>query len=294
MARRGTRPSSARGRSCAPARRGAASAARSSATVRTVLMPGSASRRRARRPVPVASASASQSGSSSGVRSATAVALAGDGLLVAAGDRAGQRALGPRAAAQFSTAARTSGTSARAVDAGGRGEPLGGALERDEEVRGDRGRGVVGGAVARRRPRPGACRGASASVLGGVQRARRGAGHGGGWRRRSWRRRSGTVISGCRREGLVPGQGASVVAPEQWPTSAAGRDAGRGGGAISPSGTHSSTTSAPAPSAPRPSGPCDRDPPASRRRSASARPRRPRPTIATEDPSCIGAGPSSK
>ena len=63
------------------------------------------------------------------------------------------RAIGPvrarsgPSAAQFSTVARTSGTSAAAVDAGARGEPLGGGLERDEEVRGDRGGGVVGGAV---------------------------------------------------------------------------------------------------------------------------------------------------
>jgi hypothetical protein len=74
------------------------------------------------------------------------LALAADRRLVAAGDRAGERLLG--AEARPALDARSHEREERvAVDAGRGGEPLGGGLDGDEEVRGDRGGGVVGGAV---------------------------------------------------------------------------------------------------------------------------------------------------
>jgi hypothetical protein len=63
--------------------------------------------------------------------------------LVAAGDRAGQRLLGPRRA-QLSTVWRTSGTSSSGRRPGGARRPSSSVTE---EVRGDRTRRVVGGAV---------------------------------------------------------------------------------------------------------------------------------------------------
>ena len=74
------------------------------------------------------------------------VALAGDGVLVAAGDRAGQGALGPGRGPVLHCGAHERDERG-AVDPGGGGELLGRALERDQEVRGDAGRRVVGGAV---------------------------------------------------------------------------------------------------------------------------------------------------
>ena len=180
-----------------PARRGPASAARSSATVRIVLMrrpPGDRSRRR---PAPAwPSTSASNSGSRSAARSAIAARWRGDGRLVAAGDRPGERPLGPERGPVLDRRPHERDEQL-AVDAGGAGEPLGGRLERDEEVRRDRGGGVVGGAVVvgdldRPQPERGrelARRASSArGVLPGDRRA--GAGELG-------RRAAVTVISGC-------------------------------------------------------------------------------------------------
>ena len=109
-----------------------------------------------------------------------------------------------------------------AGDAGGGGEPLGGALERDEEVGGDRGGGVVGGAV----------------VVGDLDRA-----HLQSARRAARRRASASAVEpamaqpapangaraalrhrhqGVEAERFVPGAAAArVVAPEQWPTNCA-------------------------------------------------------------------------
>ena len=121
-----------------------ASAARSSATVRIVLMPA------ARRP----RASARRVGERVEERRAGRASRSATAARWRATVASSPRAIGPvsarcGAAARPSSrrVARTSGTSSCAVDAGGRGEALGGALERDEEVRGDRGGGVVGGAV---------------------------------------------------------------------------------------------------------------------------------------------------
>ena len=94
----------------------------------------------------VASASASNSGRRSGVRSATASRWR-------ATVASSPRAIGPVSASAAPSARPVLDRGAderdeqRAVDAGGGGEPLRRALERDEEVRRDRGGRVVGGAV---------------------------------------------------------------------------------------------------------------------------------------------------
>ena len=203
-------------------------------------------------------------------------ALALDGLLVAAGDRPGQR--GGRAARRPVLDARAHERDERlAVDAGARGEALGQALERDEEVRGDRGGGVVGGAVlvgdvdgahaerARRAPRRTRVRAASR------RRSPRS-------RRRKLAPPSVTVMSGCRLKASKPPSGASVVAAEQWPASRPGRrGSAAAAAAICASGTHSSTASRSSGRvAPRPNGPSTCTPcagPARRRARCRAGPR---------------------
>ena len=112
----------------------------------------------------VASASASKSASSSGVRSAIAARWR-------ATVASSPRAIGPvsaplaaRARAQFSTRRADERDQQLAVGARLRGEQaLGGGLEGDEEVRGDRRRGVVGGAVGVVDLDGAACRARSAS-----------------------------------------------------------------------------------------------------------------------------------
>ena len=144
-----------------------------------------------------------------------------------------------------------------ALEADGGADPLGRRLQRDQEVRGDRGGGVVGGAVRARRSRPGACR------ARGRDR-RRAPGRAGCCRRpRRRRRRKLGALGGDRhqrmqREGLVRRE----RRPVRWRPSS-GRRAGPGAmcaaaAAISASGTHSRTASAPCRRrAPRPSGPSD-------------------------------------
>ena len=223
---------------------------------------------------------------------ATASRWRGDGVPRRRGRRAGQGALGAERGPVLDGGAHERGERGAARRRRSAASSLGRRLERDQEVRGDRGRRVVGGAVGVDDLDGAHARGARASASGGasargVDPATAAAAPA----------NVGAVLgarsSAGAAEGLVPAErverrGAGAVAD------AAARAATRpAAAAISPSGTHSSTTSAPAPSAPRPSGPCHRDR-ASRRPSASARPRRPRPTIATEHPSCIGGGPSSK
>ena len=169
-----------------------------------------------------------QAGRSSGRRSATASRWR---ATVASSPRATgpvSARSGPRAA-QFSTVARTSGTSTLAVRPGGGGEALGRRLERDEEVRGDRGGGVVGGAVLGGDARPGAARAprrarAPWRARAACSRPRR-------HPRRANRAPSRvTVISGCsEKPSCSPrtssASGAGAVADER-----PGRDRRRGGG----------------------------------------------------------------
>ena len=137
------------------------------------------------------SASASKSSSRSGARSATASRWRGDGGLVAAGDRAGERRSGAVRGPVLDAWRARAGRASVAVHAGGRGQALGGGLERDEEVRGDRGGGVVGGAVLVGDVERAACPSARGERAGGGQRARR-------WRRRrrSRRRRTSAPAAG--------------------------------------------------------------------------------------------------
>ena len=166
---------------------------------------------------------------------------------------------GPRRP-QFSTVARTSGSSIS------RSMPVPAAscsaarLERDQEVGGDRGRGVVGDAVLGRR---------SAPPAGRARRRARG-------RRRGSRGVlpataapapvSGAgcpspvkVISGCSENAGWGARTSRPQAPEQCPTARPGATLAAAA-AIWPSGTHSSTISASEASAPRPSGPVTRRP----------------------------------
>jgi hypothetical protein len=85
-----------------------------------------------------------------------------------------------------------------------------------------------------------------------------------------------TVISGCSEKACGWDlSGASVVAPEQWPTSRPGRGAiAAAAFAIAASGTASRTTLASGAVAPRPRGPSTGTP-AARSAAASAVPRRP-------------------
>ena len=92
-----------------------------------------------------------RAGAAAGPRRPIACRCARDGVLVAARDRAGQRRARARARPSSRRCVRTSGASRRArlgrLEAGAGGDLLGRCLERDQEVRGDRGGGVVGGAV---------------------------------------------------------------------------------------------------------------------------------------------------
>ena len=189
--------------------------------------------------------------SSSGARSATAARWRST---VASSPRA----IGPvsaawaPSAAQFSTVARTSGTSAARSQAA---DALGGRLERDEEVRGDRRGGVVGGAVGvgdldgrSCRARAASVRGGGAGGVGAAGDAARGAGE--------VRARGGDGHQRVQRERLGRGRAAGRAS---WRPSS-GRRGGRGRSAaaavaISASGTARRTTSAVLAVAPRPSGP---------------------------------------
>ena len=122
------------------------------------------------------------------------------------------------------------GASSVAAGAGARGEALGGRLERDQEVRGDRGGGVVGGAVLigdldGRMPSARASVSATASARG--------------WRRRSRRRpreaRAGVVPGGhghqrMQRERLVRGEHVQAGGPGAMSDEGPGRHQGSGGG----------------------------------------------------------------
>ena len=190
----------------------------------------------------MASASASKSSRSSGRRSATAARWR-------ATVASSPRAIGPvsaRCGAERGPVgdARPHERDERlAVEARGLREALGEALERDEEVRGDRGGGVVGGAVGVGDLRPAACRASCASACGGGERARRRAGDRRGRAGERRARRAVTVISGC-------SENASCGAERG--ERRGGRACGRRGGparagsaaaaaSIWPSGTHSST-----------------------------------------------------
>ena len=174
--------------------RGVGERSRSSATVRTVFTPAPWSGEG-----PRASTSSSKSASRLGGRLGHGRALARDGGLVAAGDRAGERPLRARAA-QFSTVvapaaqagARLVGLSRR------RGQPLGGGLKGHQEVRGDRGRRVVGGAP-------------ESSITNG-----------------RIRRRLGQLAGGGSAWGVVPAM--AHPAPGNRPAAARRRRSGAGGG----------------------------------------------------------------
>ena len=168
-------------------------------------------------------------------------ALAGHGGLVAAGDRPGQGVGGaePRPVVHRRAHERRE---QRPIDARRAGQPLRGALERDEEVGRDRGGGVVGGAVRVGHRGRRACRACSASARAKASRA--------AWcpprrsprPRTAGRPRPGTVISGCRPKASCGASTSRPVAPEQCPTSGPGASAAAAS-AISPSGTHRSTAS---------------------------------------------------
>ena len=226
----------------APGARGAAAdGARISAMVRIVLMPALRPpargwRRRARR----------TAASSSGVRSATAarwratVASSPRAIGPVSARSAPQR--GPVLDARRARAGRAAARSTPAVAASRSAR----ALERDEEVRGDRGGGVVGGAVlvgdARRR----ASRALAPAPRAIVERARRGAGDRAPGAARARRRRAGRAPSSAG-AGEAPRGRRATSRP--WRPSSGRRAARRrrraAAAAISPSGTHSSTTSAP-------------------------------------------------
>ena len=233
--------------------------------------PHAAPPRRASR---VAAASASNSGSRSGARSATAARWR-------ATVASSPRAIGPVSASLGAQPRPVLDRGAhqrreqRAVDARGGGEPLRRALERDEEVRGDRGRRVVGGAVVVGDRAWRACRAARPA------RAPRRAPA--AWSRRRRRPRRRTPARRAARDGHQRVQRERLVAGERRrarsrPSS--GRRAGRARRRpprrrSRRPGTHSSTASAPSGRAPRPSGPSTWRP-AARRAAARAVPRRPR------------------
>ena len=203
-------------------------------------------------------------------------ALALDGGLVAPRHRSGQRPLGPEPRPVLDRGADQR-HELRAVDAGRAGDPLGRRLERDQEVRRDRRRRVVRGAVslgdldrphpervARFRSRNRSARGVLPAIAAPAPAKSAPS--------------AVTVISGCNENASCGASSPRPVAPEQWPTSGPGAMCAAAR-AISASGTHSSTASAPAPSAPRPSGP-DTSWPARSSAVARAVPSRPRPTMA--------------
>ena len=172
-------------------------------------------------------------------------------------------------AAQFSTVLRTSGASSARASPGTRSGPgghlLGGGLERHEEVGGDRGSGVVGGAVARRRARTGACRAARPAP-----RAARDARRPWSPRRRSRLPRSRPAARRRRRSGAgearrrsaparsAGSSAASGVAPLVCPIRGAPPATAAAAAAISASGTQSRIAS-PRGSSPATRGTVDRD-----------------------------------
>ena len=235
-------------RPSAPAR----AASRSSATVRSVLMPAtSCSGQR-----PVWRTSSSNRASSSGATRSTAARWAST---VASSPRATgpvSAASGP-SSATFSTVWRTSGSSSGArlvaVEAGARGDRLRRRLERHEEVRGH-GRGrVVGGAalvvdLERRHAEP-------LGELGRRTRAPR------AWcppprprRPRSARPDGRTTGADAARSPARPAWASAVsgVAPLVWPTSGAAAVTASAAAAISASGTQSTMASQRAGRSPRP------------------------------------------
>ena len=263
----------------APGAPGLGEGRRSSATERRVLMPPPA--RSVGRPVARVAAPSASNRRPAARAYARATARAG------ARRPSSPRATGPvsarsaPSAAQFSTVARTSGTSSPASDPAVARQALGRRLESDQEVRGDRGRGVVGGAVVSA-SLDGRSPSASARLCGEGQRPGRCGPPSPPRRRRTSRPAAVTVISGCSenascgRQHVEPG-GARAVADQR-----ARGDQRRGPGDL-PVGNAQQHRSAPAPSAPRPSGPRDSSRSAGAGRSASALPTRPRPTIARAD-----------
>ena len=177
----------------------------------------------------VAAASASNSGSSSGVRSAIGGALAVDGGLVAADDRAGECGAGAQrgpvvdrgADERDERLARTPAVAARRSAA---------PSSVVEEVRGDRRRRRGRRRGPRRRWGRGACPRARASASASAQRT-----VGRACDRRSRRPANGarpwaTVISGCRPNASWGARTSRPVAPEQWPTSRPSRARSRARG----------------------------------------------------------------
>ena len=136
-------------------------------------------------------------------------ALARDRLLVAARDRAGERALGAERRPVLDRRAHERHQRG-AVDARGRRQALGRALERDQEVRGDRGGRVVGGAIVVGDARGAHARAASASASAAA--SARGVDAVDGAARAARTRRAGapagTVISGCSANASWPASGA--------------------------------------------------------------------------------------
>ena len=153
-----------------PARRSGASASRSSATVRTVLMPAPPPRARAcARPARRRGRAARAPPRRRRARWAATVGL------VAARDRARERPLGAERRDVLDRAAHAAAASSSPrlvrLEARAGGDPLGRRLERDQEVGGHRGRGVVGGAalvvdLERRHAEPRARSAAKASASG--------------------------------------------------------------------------------------------------------------------------------
>ena len=158
------------------------------------------------------------------------------------------RAIGPvaRAVARAAPVGRggpDEGRERGAVDPGRGGQARGRDLEGDEEVGGHRGRGVVGGPVlvghldGVHAEAAGEVAGAAPGPLGSTRHGTAGAGESAP--------SPVTVISGCRREGLVAGQdvepgGARAVADER-----ARRGPSAAASAIAASGTVSRTASTP-------------------------------------------------
>ena len=164
---------------------------------------------------------------------------------------------------------------------GRRREPLGGGLERDEEVRRDRRSGVIRGAVGLGDGRTASIPSAVASSRANRQRCRGGAGdRGAGARERA--PEAVTVISGCSEK---PSWGAERARAPSRPSSGRRAVPEPAGPRPRPrrsraSGTHSRTASDPEPSAPLRSGP-ETSIAASDSAFTSARPSRPAPITAT-------------
>ena len=251
-------------------RGGPASAARSSATVRTVLMRATSAARELARGLGERVEE---------VRAARARARrrrrAGAPPSPRRRGRPGRSAPARARAPPSSRRSRGRAAPAARLDAGGRGQALGGGLQRDEEVRGDRGGGVVGGAVLvgdlDGAPCPSAGQGEGVGGRARGRRARDGAARAGEVRARR-RARSSAGAARTPRGRRAP---RAAVAPEQWPTSGPGRDGARRRRRSRRRGrTGAGRRRRRRRLAPRPSGPST--PQARRRRAAaSAVPRRP-------------------